>query len=136
MPMPRTSSCALKDILSCSGPSVQAGGGGPDTLGPLDAVRVSIATFEVSSFADDGGSGGFPDQPADGPDVLPLFPLQHSQNRDSRALHAKLDELIAAIPDARDELERLEERTEEEIGLIPRGRKVTDRTPGSGLPNG
>ncbi|MGI8877829.1 MAG: low affinity iron permease family protein [Candidatus Limnocylindria bacterium] len=49
--------------------------------------------------------------------------MQHSQNRDSRALHAKLDERIAAIPDARDELERLEERTEEEIGLIPRGKK-------------
>lgn len=46
---------------------------------------------------------------------LLLFPLQHSQNRDSKALHAKIDELISALPAARNELQHLEKRDEEEI---------------------
>src|SRR5688572_30389269 len=33
---------------------------------------------------------------------LLLFPLQHTQNRDSIAVHAKLDELLRADPRARD----------------------------------
>jgi low affinity Fe/Cu permease len=33
---------------------------------------------------------------------LLLFPLQHTQNRDSIAVHAKLDELLRASPEARD----------------------------------
>jgi low affinity Fe/Cu permease len=46
---------------------------------------------------------------------LLLFPLQHSQNRDSLAMQAKLDELLHALPGARDLLTRLEERSEGDI---------------------
>lgn len=43
------------------------------------------------------------------------FIILHSQNTDTLALQAKLDELIAATPGARDELEHLEEKTEKQI---------------------
>ncbi|UTC29879.1 hypothetical protein BAJUN_02730 [Bajunvirus bajun] len=41
--------------------------------------------------------------------------LQASQNTDSKGLHAKLDAIIAALPEADDRFKRIEERTEEEI---------------------
>jgi low affinity Fe/Cu permease len=41
---------------------------------------------------------------------LLLFPLQHTQNRDSIALHAKLDELLRADRQARDTFIGIEER--------------------------
>jgi low affinity Fe/Cu permease len=41
---------------------------------------------------------------------LLLFPLQHTQNRDSIALHAKLDELLRADRQARDAFIGIEER--------------------------
>jgi low affinity Fe/Cu permease len=41
---------------------------------------------------------------------LLLFPLQHTQNRDSIALHAKLDELLRADRQARDSFIGIEER--------------------------
>lgn len=41
--------------------------------------------------------------------------LQASQNTDSKGLHAKLDAIIAALPEADDTFKRIEERTEEEI---------------------
>lgn len=43
------------------------------------------------------------------------FILLHSQNTDTLALQAKLDELIEATPGAREELEHLEESSEKEI---------------------
>ena len=43
------------------------------------------------------------------------FILLHSQNTDTLALQAKLDELIEATPGAREELQHLEERSEKEI---------------------
>ena len=46
---------------------------------------------------------------------LMVFLLQHSQNKDSRALHAKLNELLAATEGASNRLIDLEELTEEEI---------------------
>lgn len=46
---------------------------------------------------------------------LMVFLLQNSQNRDTLAVQAKLDELIHAVGGARDELERAEELDEEEI---------------------
>jgi low affinity Fe/Cu permease len=52
---------------------------------------------------------------------LLLFPLQHSQNRDSVAMQAKLDELLQAIPGARDSLTRVEERSERDIEKVRRG---------------
>ena len=46
---------------------------------------------------------------------LMVFLLQHSQNKDSRAIHAKLNELLAATEGASNRLIDLEELTEEEI---------------------
>jgi low affinity Fe/Cu permease len=44
--------------------------------------------------------------------------LQYTQNRDTRAVHLKLDELIRSLDDARTEFVRLEERPDDEIGAI------------------
>ncbi|MDF3057467.1 MAG: hypothetical protein K0R17_1682 [Rariglobus sp.] len=46
---------------------------------------------------------------------LMVFLLQNIQNRDSRAVQLKLDELIRALKGARDELIDLENFTEEEL---------------------
>jgi len=46
---------------------------------------------------------------------LMVFIIQNTQNRDSRALHLKLDELVSAVTDARDELVDIEESTEQEM---------------------
>ena len=50
--------------------------------------------------------------------VLLLPILQETQNRDSAALHAKIDELIKTNSDARDALIGLENRPVEEIEQI------------------
>ena len=44
-----------------------------------------------------------------------VFVLQNSQNRNARALHLKLDEVIRATKEARNELMDAEEETEDEI---------------------
>ncbi len=41
--------------------------------------------------------------------------LQHAQNHDTRALHAKLDELILTLDGPRDEIARIEERAADEL---------------------
>jgi low affinity Fe/Cu permease len=46
---------------------------------------------------------------------LMTFVIQATQNRESAALHVKLDELIRAIPEAHNEVRGLETRTESEI---------------------
>jgi low affinity Fe/Cu permease len=46
---------------------------------------------------------------------LMVFLLQNTQNRDSRAMHIKLDELIRAVHGARTEMVDLENVTEEEL---------------------
>ena len=51
---------------------------------------------------------------------LLLFPLQHTQNRDSVALHAKLDELLRADRQARDTFIGIEERA---IAAIERAKE-------------
>ena len=48
--------------------------------------------------------------------ILPI--LQATQNRDGAAVQAKLDELIKANTDARDEMIGLEKRGEDEIEQI------------------
>jgi low affinity Fe/Cu permease len=47
--------------------------------------------------------------------LLMVFVLQNTQNRDSAALHLKLDEVVRVQPEARDEVQGIESRTEEEI---------------------
>lgn len=49
---------------------------------------------------------------------LIVFLIQNSQNRDAAALHAKLDELIRATAQARDEFIGIEHLTEHELGAI------------------
>src|SRR6267378_4614896 len=46
---------------------------------------------------------------------LMVFLIQNTQNRDAKAVHLKLDELIRAIKDARDELVDLEDLSDEEL---------------------
>jgi low affinity Fe/Cu permease len=46
---------------------------------------------------------------------LAVFLIQNSQNRDGMAIQAKLDELISASRQARNDLVRAEEKTEDEI---------------------
>lgn len=45
---------------------------------------------------------------------LMVFLIQNTQNRDAKAVHLKLDELIRAIKDARNELVDLEDLSDEE----------------------
>jgi len=46
---------------------------------------------------------------------LMVFLIQNTQHRDAKAMHLKLDELIRAIKDARDELVDLEDLSDEEL---------------------
>ncbi|HVU35413.1 MAG TPA: low affinity iron permease family protein [Opitutaceae bacterium] len=66
---------------------------------------------------------------------LMVFLIQATQNRDSQALHVKLDELIRAVHGARNSLLNLDDLSDEEleqlhdhfVSLAARARKVTDR---------
>src|SRR2546430_9819543 len=46
---------------------------------------------------------------------LMVFLIQNTQNRDAKAVHLKLDEIIRAIRDARDELVDLEDLSDEDL---------------------
>jgi low affinity Fe/Cu permease len=46
---------------------------------------------------------------------LMVFVIQNTQNRDAKAVHLKLDELIRAIKEARNELVDLEDLSDEEL---------------------
>jgi low affinity Fe/Cu permease len=50
--------------------------------------------------------------------LLLVVLLQYSQNRDTRALQLKLDEMIRAMAEARTELVRLEELPDEQLAEI------------------
>lgn len=47
--------------------------------------------------------------------LLMLFILQNTQNRDSAALHLKVDELVTQLHGPRDEVAGVESKTDEEI---------------------
>jgi low affinity Fe/Cu permease len=51
---------------------------------------------------------------------LMVFLLQNTQNRDARALHLKLDELLRSLKHARNRLIDLEDCTDEEIEQLER----------------
>jgi low affinity Fe/Cu permease len=46
---------------------------------------------------------------------LMVFVIQNTQNRDAKAIHLKLDELLRGVRGARTGMVRLEELTEEEL---------------------
>ena len=52
--------------------------------------------------------------------LLMVLVLQNTQNRDSAALHLKLDEVVRAEPEARDEIRGAESRPAREIGELMR----------------
>jgi low affinity Fe/Cu permease len=47
--------------------------------------------------------------------LLMVFVLQNTQNRDSAALHLKLDEMVRVEPEARNEVQGVESKSEAEI---------------------
>jgi low affinity Fe/Cu permease len=55
---------------------------------------------------------------------LMVFLIQNTQNRDSRALHLKLDELLRATPKARNKYMEVEE---EDLDEIERQKAIVDR---------
>jgi low affinity Fe/Cu permease len=59
---------------------------------------------------------------------LMVFLIQNAQNRESKAIHLKLDELILAVNRARNELIDIEHLTEEQLDrLAERYRKVAEQ---------
>jgi low affinity Fe/Cu permease len=71
---------------------------------------------------------------------LVVFLIQATQNRDSKALHLKLDELIHVMSKARDKLIDAEDLTEEELDALDQEFKEMRKTgnagqaPSEGLP--
>jgi low affinity Fe/Cu permease len=55
--------------------------------------------------------------------TLMVFLIQNTQNRDSRAMHLKLDELLRAVPRARNEFMEAEE---EDLDEIEREKEIVD----------
>jgi low affinity Fe/Cu permease len=49
-----------------------------------------------------------------------VFLIQNTQNRDAKAMHLKLDEIIRALKAARNELVDLEDLSDEELKKIER----------------
>jgi low affinity Fe/Cu permease len=49
---------------------------------------------------------------------LMVFLIQNTQNRDAKAIHLKLDELIRAVEGARTRLVHLEDLSDDELGEL------------------
>lgn len=65
---------------------------------------------------------------------LMVFLIQNTQNRDARAIHIKLDELLRAVGGTRESLMNAEDRTEEELKdlkqqLVEEGEEDEQRSP-------
>jgi low affinity Fe/Cu permease len=59
---------------------------------------------------------------------LMVFLIQNAQNRESKAIHLKLDELIYSVERARNDLIDIENLTEEQLDLLgERYRKLAER---------
>ena len=54
---------------------------------------------------------------------LMVFLIQNTQNRDARALHLKLDELLRVSQAARNQLIDLEDKSDEELAKVSEGFK-------------
>ncbi|RYG48777.1 low affinity iron permease family protein [bacterium] len=63
---------------------------------------------------------------------LMVFLIQNTQNRDSRAIHLKLDEIIRCTAAARDSLIDLEEATDEELSALQKEFEGIKRKGGAG----
>jgi low affinity Fe/Cu permease len=50
--------------------------------------------------------------------LLMVFVLQNTQNRDSAALHLKLDEIVRVGPEARDDVRGVESKSQTEISEL------------------
>ena len=61
---------------------------------------------------------------------LVVFLIQGAQNRDSRALHLKLDELLRAVEHARTSLVALEGRTDDELDRLQQEFDKVRQVPG------
>ena len=49
---------------------------------------------------------------------LMVFIIQQSSNKDTLAIHIKLDEILRAVKDASDDFRSIEDKTEEELNII------------------
>ena len=58
---------------------------------------------------------------------LMVFLIQNTQNRDSMAVHMKLDEIIRAIDAADDDLIRAEDETDDELAELKRSYQLLSR---------
>ena len=64
---------------------------------------------------------------------LMVFLIQNTQNRDAKAVHLKLDELIRALKDARNELVDLENLSDEELTKLEKQfRSLRERAENNG----
>jgi low affinity Fe/Cu permease len=67
---------------------------------------------------------------------LMVFLIENTQNRDAKAVHLKLDELIRAVKDARNELVDLEELSDEELRKLEQQfRNMRQRAENDGSPS-
>jgi low affinity Fe/Cu permease len=67
---------------------------------------------------------------------LMVFLIQNTQNRDAKAVHLKLDELIRALKGARNQLVDLEELSDEELKKLENQfRRMRKRAEHNGSPS-
>ena len=62
---------------------------------------------------------------------LMVFLIQNSQNRDAKAMHLKLDEIIRSIQGARNQMVDLEDCTDEELAAIQKEMDAVRRRGGT-----
>lgn len=58
---------------------------------------------------------------------LMVFVIQNTQNRDAKAIHLKLDELIRGVKGARTEMVALETCTDEELAALKEFERLHER---------